>query len=97
LNEGDPPAVLDVRMESEWQAGHVPGAVHVENGDLAWLPEEALNARLPRQGPVVVHCAHGDRSTAAASVLRRRGYHNLAHLEGGFAAWAAAGGEVARG
>lgn len=81
--------VLDVRLDSEWRAGHIPGAVHIENGDLPWKPLD-----LPRDRPIAVHCAHGDRSTAAIAVLQRRGYHDLMHVEGGFSAWAEAGYEV---
>ncbi len=35
LAGGEPLTVLDVRLRSEWEAGHIPGALHVENGRLA--------------------------------------------------------------
>ena len=41
--------------------------------------------------------AHGARSTAAISVLMRRGYHNLLFVKGGFSAWQKAGFEAERG
>ena len=58
--------ILDVRQSSEWQAGHVPSAVHIELGDLA-----ANSARI--DGPAVVHCGHGQRAMTAASLLARAG------------------------
>jgi hydroxyacylglutathione hydrolase len=91
LGDGDAPMVLDVRQDAEWAAGHIPGAVHIENGRLPYL-----DLPVPRDRPVVVHCVHGDRSTAGLSVLMRRGYRNLNLLEGGFAAWQGAGFDVAR-
>jgi rhodanese-related sulfurtransferase len=58
--------ILDVRQSSEWQAGHVPSAVHIELGDLA-----ANSTRI--EGPAVVHCGHGQRAMTAASLLARAG------------------------
>jgi len=88
----DAPLVLDVRQDAEWLAGHIPGAVHIENGR---LPYDRLP--LPTDRPIVVHCQHRDRSTAGLSILARRGYHNLNLLDGGFAAWEEAGYELVRG
>jgi hydroxyacylglutathione hydrolase len=92
LADGAAPMVLDVRQDAEWQAGHIPGAIHVENGR---LPYDDLP--LPIDVPLVVHCQHRDRSTAGVSVLARRGYHNLLLVDGGFAAWESAGFEVEQG
>ncbi len=91
LSGEDPPVVLDVREDSEWVTGHLPGAVHVRNGRLAW---EDLS--LPKDRPVVVHCAHSARSTAGISVLARKGYRNLSLLAGGFLGWRDSGFEVVR-
>lgn len=88
----DAPLVLDVRQDAEWLAGHIPGAVHIENGR---MPYDRLP--LPTDRPIVVHCQHRDRSTAGLSVLARRGYANLSLLDGGYAAWEEAGYETARG
>jgi hydroxyacylglutathione hydrolase len=89
LRSGEALTVLDVRQKDEWEAGHLPGALHIENGRLPWddLP-------LPADRPIVVHCAHGARSMAGISVLLRRGYRNLVQVKGGIAAWEAAGGEI---
>jgi len=84
--------VLDVRERSEWDAGHIPGAVHI--------PLTALPARLqelPTGRPVAVHCQAGGRSAIAASVLRAAGLSQISNLSGGFEAWTAAGFPVQEG
>jgi hydroxyacylglutathione hydrolase len=86
----DDRAVLDVRQRAEYGAGHVPGAVHLELGD---LPDHA--AQLPHRSTVVM-CAHGDRAMTAASLLERHGHRDLAVLAGGPHDWAAATGRSLR-
>ena len=79
--------LLDVRQESEFVAGHVPGAVHVELGSLVdEVPE------LP-DGPVVVMCGHGERASTAASILHRSGFEDVTVLAGGPKEWAEAQGK----
>lgn len=89
---GSAPRVLDVRSESEWRAGHLAGATHIEGGRLT---EDRLP--LSPEEPLVVHCGHGDRSTVALSLLQRRGFQNLHLLFDGFSAWERAGYPVVRG
>ena len=91
LNRGEAMTVLDVRRDDEWEAGHIPGAVHVEAGRLAWdhLP-------LPAAHPIAVHCAVGARSMVGISVLARRGYTDLLQVKDGFGGWRASGFEVER-
>lgn len=74
--------VLDVRQDSEFAAGHLPGARHLELGDLAAQPGETPD------GPVVVMCGHGERAMSAASLLQRAGHRDLAVLHGGPDNWA---------
>jgi len=73
--------VLDVRQRSEYLDGHLPGAVHVELGD---IPERA--AEVPDE-PTVVMCGHGERAMGAASLLQRAGHHHVAVLDGGPQDW----------
>jgi hydroxyacylglutathione hydrolase len=73
--------VLDVRRESEWEAGHIDGA--------DWYPLDRFKAALPeieQDAPVAVHCAGGYRSMIACSLLQRAG-HNVINVIGGFDAW----------
>lgn len=79
-------AVLDVRQDSEYAAGHVPGADHVELGDLAARPAT------PGGEPTVVMCGHGERAMGAASLLVRAGHPDVSVLAGGADDWAAATG-----
>jgi hydroxyacylglutathione hydrolase len=88
-NSGEKLIALDVRQDSEWRAGHIPGATHIENGR---LPYDQLT--LPHDQPIAIYCASGSRSLAGYSVLRRLGYHNLINVKGGFDAWEQAGFEV---
>jgi hydroxyacylglutathione hydrolase len=91
LAAGEPLTVLDVRQDAEWEAGHIPGAHHIENGRLAWdrLPFDA-------EQPLALHCATGTRAMTGASVLARRGFTNVIQVEGGFRTWERAGYEVER-
>ena len=84
--------VVDVRRKGEYADGHVPGAVNVP---LDRLEREA--DRLDPARPTAVICAGGYRSSAATSVLERRGFADLANVVGGTSAWIAAGYEVQKG
>jgi hydroxyacylglutathione hydrolase len=79
----DGESVLDIRQAAEFSAGHLPGASHVELGD---LPEGA--AELP-DAPMVVMCGHGERAMTAASLLERAGHADVTVLIGGPDDWAA--------
>ncbi|GDY32296.1 MBL fold metallo-hydrolase [Gandjariella thermophila] len=84
--------VLDIRQAPEFAAGHLPGAAHVELGDVPGRAEE-----LPRE-PTVVMCGHGERAMGAASLLERAGHRDLAVLRGGPEDWVAVTGrELATG
>jgi rhodanese-related sulfurtransferase/glyoxylase-like metal-dependent hydrolase (beta-lactamase superfamily II) len=74
--------VLDIRRRSEYLTGHLPGAVHVELGE---IPESA--ADLP-DAPTVVMCGHGERAMSAASLLVRAGHRHIVVLDGGPQDWA---------
>jgi glyoxylase-like metal-dependent hydrolase (beta-lactamase superfamily II)/rhodanese-related sulfurtransferase len=81
--------VVDVRRKGEYAAGHVPGARH--------LPLDRLErdvARLDRTRPTAAICAGGYRSSAATSLLERRGFADLVNVIGGTSAWVAAGHPV---
>jgi hydroxyacylglutathione hydrolase len=74
--------LVDVRDDAEWDAGHIPGALHVPLTRLTLRVDE-----LRGLGPIVVHCQAGLRSAIAASVLRAAGVVQVASLEGGYPAW----------
>jgi hydroxyacylglutathione hydrolase len=82
----DPAAVIDVRQESEYAGGHLPGARNIELGALT-SQAAAVTGR-----PVVTMCGHGERAATAASVLERAGHPAVAVLTGGPPDWAEATG-----
>ena len=78
--------VLDIRQRSEYLDGHLPGAMHVELGD---IPQRA--AEVPDE-PTVVMCGHGERAMGAASLLEGAGHRHLVVLDGGPQDWVQATG-----
>lgn len=71
--------VFDVRKEGEWKLRHLDSAEHICLSKLA----DNL-AIFPKEENFYVHCAGGYRSVIAASLLKKRGYHNLTDIAGGF-------------
>lgn len=78
--------ILDVRRPVEYQSGHVPGA---RSAPLAHLEEQA--AQFAPERPTAVICQGGYRSSAATSILQRRGFRALFNIVGGTSAWIQAG------
>jgi sulfur-carrier protein adenylyltransferase/sulfurtransferase len=74
--------LVDVRQPAEYRQGHIPGAALIPLGELDWRLYE-----LDRGKPVIVYCATGVRSRAAASVLMRAKFAEVYNLEGGMDAW----------
>ena len=86
LQAGDGPLPLDVHFDTEWRTDHVPGAVHVELGE---LPDRASS--LSTTGRIATLCAAGVRASTAASILEREGFTDVAIVQGGTEAWRDAG------
>jgi hydroxyacylglutathione hydrolase len=80
--------VLDVRQLSEFDTGHIPGATHIELGDLP-----SRTADVP-PGPMVVMCGHGQRAMTAASILQRTGNRAVQVLVDSAQDWATATGRA---
>ncbi|MBL7718543.1 MAG: MBL fold metallo-hydrolase [Flavipsychrobacter sp.] len=74
--------VLDVRKPTEYEAGHVKGAVNIP---LDTLTDVANIASVEMDNNLYIHCAGGYRSVIAASLFKRQGYDNLRNVLGGFA------------
>jgi rhodanese-related sulfurtransferase len=83
--------LVDVREPGEREeVGIIAGAVHVPRGVLEFSADPASpahNVELMPERRVILHCASGGRSALAAVVLRDMGYRDVAHLDGGMAAW----------
>ena len=83
--------LLDVRMLSEWNEGHIAGAIHFEGGRVAW---DELT--FPKDKPIAIQCASGNRSIIAISVLKRRGIHNVIQVDGGITKWKMSGFDIVK-
>lgn len=83
--QGDnPPLIVDVRSQGEYDRDHVPGAVHI--------PFYAIGSGLrdighAKQDPVVLYCEHGPRAGIAGLSLLLSGYDKVYSLEGHMKAW----------
>jgi rhodanese-related sulfurtransferase len=90
--------LVDVREpEEREQNGSIAGAVFAPRGMLEFWADPSSPYHRPEFDPdrrVIVHCASGGRSALAADMLQQLGYGNVAHLDGGLAAWKAAGKPV---
>jgi rhodanese-related sulfurtransferase len=73
--------LVDVRADHEWEAGHLPGAVHIALPELA-----ARAAEIDRDKPVVIYCRSDNRSDMAATALAEAGY-DAVKLAGGATGW----------
>jgi len=84
LIERDPPTLVDVREQDEWDEGHLPGALHIPRGNLESRIEQAVP---DRSQPVLLYCAAGNRSAFAAQTLEQLGYEHVSSLAGGYTDW----------
>ena len=90
---GETLTVVDVREESEYAAGHVPGALHLSKGVI----ERDIETKLPdANAEVILYCGGGFRSALAAESIQKMGYTNVLSMDGGWREWTAAGQPVER-
>ncbi len=88
LDAAEPFTLVDVREESEYAAGHLPGAVHIGKGVI----ERDIEAKVPDAAtPLVLYCGGGFRSVLAADALQKMGYSNVISMDGGWTGWTKAG------
>jgi rhodanese-related sulfurtransferase len=73
--------LVDVRVDHEWETGHLPGAVHIP---LAELP--ARVGEVDKDRPVILYCRGGNRSTMATVALTEAGF-DAAKLTEGAVGW----------
>ncbi|WP_100623403.1 rhodanese-like domain-containing protein [Candidatus Coxiella mudrowiae] len=88
IQEGEDFDLIDVREESEWDNGHLPGAIHLGKGVI----ERDLEKVIPNnQRKLVLYCGSGFRSALAADSIQKMGYRNVLSMGGGVIAWKEAG------
>ena len=80
--------LVDTREDSEWDAGHASGAIHLGKGVIERDIENAIPETTKK---IVLYCGGGYRSALAADTLQKMGYTNVYSLAGGWRAWNQAG------
>ncbi len=85
LDSGKNLALIDVREPVEWEINHITGA--------ELIPKSAIESgeglsRLPHDRTPVLYCKTGVRSAEALAVVKKAGFADAMHLQGGIVAWA---------
>ena len=83
--------LIDVREQTEYNEGHIPGITLIPMGEIP-----GRLAEIPKDKTVVVTCRSGNRSSQVASYLQQQGFTNIHDLQGGIVAWQQAGLPVER-
>jgi rhodanese-related sulfurtransferase len=88
LDAGEKFTLVDVREDSEWARGHLPGAIHLCKGVI----ERDIETTVPdKSTTLVLYCGGGFRSALAADNLQKMGYKNCISMDGGWRSWIEAG------
>jgi rhodanese-related sulfurtransferase len=88
LDAGEKLVLVDVREESEWNRGHLPGAVHLGKG----IIERDIEQRVPDTNTkLILYCGGGFRSALSADNLQKMGYSNVESMDGGWKGWLESG------
>jgi len=88
IEQGKPPAIVDVRSRRAYDRGHVPGAVHIP----FWAAlSRADLIPASQDSPVVVYCEHGPRAGMSRLAFRMRGFDQVLYLDGHMQGWRDAG------
>jgi rhodanese-related sulfurtransferase len=88
LDAGERFTLVDVREESEFGKGHLPGAVHLGKGVI----ERDIEKAIPDPAtPLVLYCGGGFRSALAADAVQKMGYTNVVSMDGGWSGWTGKG------
>lgn len=85
LDSGKKVALIDVREPVEWDINHIDGA--------QLIPQSSINsgeglAKMPQDRVPVLYCKTGVRSAEALAAVKKAGFSDAVHLQGGIVAWA---------
>jgi rhodanese-related sulfurtransferase len=84
LDKGEKLNLVDVREESEWGKGHLPGAKHLGKGVI----ERDIETTIPdKDAEIILYCGGGFRSALSADNLQKMGYKNVKSMDGGWRDW----------
>jgi rhodanese-related sulfurtransferase len=88
LDAGEAFQLVDVREDSEYAKGHLPGAMHIGKGVI----ERDIETLIPDPAtPIVLYCGGGFRSALAADAIQKMGYTSVISMDGGWSGWNSAG------
>ncbi|MDQ4044107.1 MAG: rhodanese-like domain-containing protein, partial [Chloroflexota bacterium] len=90
VGKPEAPIILDVRSDSEYEEGHIPGAKHHYAGEIT----QGSMPNLPKDADIIVVCGAGYRSMVASTLMKEAGFQKLASMVGGMEAWNEAKQEV---
>ncbi len=76
--------LVDTREEHEFNAGHLPNAIHLSKGVIERDIEKNIS---DTEKEIVLYCGGGYRSALAADNLKKMGYSNLSSMAGGWREW----------
>ncbi|GAB16475.1 molybdopterin synthase sulfurylase MoeB [Gordonia effusa NBRC 100432] len=85
IDAGDSIALIDVREPVEWEIVHIDGATLIPKGE---FESGAALAQVPQNRQAVLYCKTGVRSAEVLATLKRAGFSDAVHLQGGVTAWA---------
>lgn len=88
MNNGETPALIDVRSPQEFRAGHIPGAINIPLQEFEQRFDE-LSAYRNREA--VLYCESGMRASHGGGWLESQGFDQLRYLDGHMGAWRRAG------
>lgn len=77
-------ALIDVREDNEYEAGHAEGAKHIGRGV---IERDIIGAFPDKDKELILYCGGGYRSALAADNLQKMGYTNVLSMAGGWTAW----------
>lgn len=78
------PLLIDVRTESEYANGHIPGAINISHKELEQRLTELSDVK---DSQVILYCRSGTRAGFAKEILTKNGFTKLDHLSGDYIAW----------
>ena len=80
--------LVDVREDTEWQAGRIAGAIHLGKGVIERDIEKAI---ADKNSKIILYCGGGFRSALAAESIQKMGYTDVFSMSGGWREWTTAG------
>jgi rhodanese-related sulfurtransferase len=84
MDTGEKLTLVDVREESEWARGHLPGARHFGKGI---IERDIENAVPNKEQEIILYCGGGFRSALSADALQKMGYKKVVSMDGGWRGW----------